>query len=365
MSAAAIPALLAGIYYLLALVAAIRHALARAPQANSLPPVSILKPIHGRDPNFYEAIRSYATQDYPEFEMLFGVRDPADPALADIERLAREFPHRDIRVVRVTRATRNEKVGALADMAAQARRRVLLVSDSDISVDPGYLRGVVAPLEDAGVGVVTCLYRARAESAASRWEALGLATEFAPSVLVARLLGMTQFALGSTMVFRAEQIERIGGFEAIADYLADDYQLGARVAALGYRVVLAKTVVATEFGRGTWRDVWRHQLRWARTIRVSRRAGYFGYVVTHATVWSLVAMAAGAWWLGLSALAMRLAAGVVTASAVLSDQTAARGFLLIPARDLWGFAVWLCGLYGDRVEWRGQPIRLSRNGEIL
>ena len=364
MNYAAIPAVLAGIYYMLALVAAIRHPLAREHQTAFLPPESILKPIHGRDPHFYEAIRSQAAQDYPEFEILFGVRDPADPAVADIERLQREYPQRGIHLVPVTRKTRNGKVGALADLAAQAKYPVLLVSDSDICVEPGYLRSVVAPLEDAGVGMVTCLYRARGESRPSRWEAIGVATEFVPSVLVARLVGVAEFALGSTMVFRAEQIARIGGFMAVADYLADDYQLGARVAALGYRVALAKTVVETELGCATWREVWRHQLRWARTIRVSQRGGYIGYAVTHATIWSIVAIAAGAWPAGVAALAMRMAAGIVTATAVLRYRGGVRDFMLIPARDLWGFAIWICGLFGDTVEWRGIKLKLTRDGKI-
>jgi len=349
---------------MLALVAAIRHPLAREHQTAFLPPESILKPIHGRDPHFYEAIRSQAAQDYPEFEILFGVRDPADPAVADIERLQREYPQRGIHLVPVTRKTRNGKVGALADLAAQAKYPVLLVSDSDICVEPGYLRSVVAPLEDAGVGMVTCLYRARGESRPSRWEAIGVATEFVPSVLVARLVGVAEFALGSTMVFRAEQIARIGGFMAVADYLADDYQLGARVAALGYRVALAKTVVETELGCATWREVWRHQLRWARTIRVSQRGGYIGYAVTHATIWSIVAIAAGAWPAGVAALAMRMAAGIVTATAVLRYRGGVRDFMLIPARDLWGFAIWICGLFGDTVEWRGIKLKLTRDGKI-
>ena len=150
---------------------------------------------------------------------------------------------------------------------------MLLVNDSDIVVEPGYLRAVAAPLADPAVGLVTCLYRARAESWPSRWEALGIATEFAPSVLVARLLGVAEFALGSTMAFRAEDLREIGGFAAIADYLADDYQLGRHISALGYRIEFAPVVVETDLGAESWADAWRHQLRWSRTIRVSRPVG--------------------------------------------------------------------------------------------
>jgi ceramide glucosyltransferase len=214
------------------------------------------------------------------------------------------------------------------------------------------------------VGVVTCLYRARAESGPSRWEAIGLETEFVPSVLVARLIGQAAFALGSTMVFRAEQIRQIDGFEAVEDYIADDYQLGARVAALGYEVALAKTVVETDLGGENWGAVWRHQLRWARTIRVSRPGGYFGYVVTHATLWAMVALAAGSWRIAAAAITARMTAGLLTSAAVLGERQILTDFWLIPARDLWGFAVWVCGLFGNTVQWRDKKLRLSRDGKI-
>jgi ceramide glucosyltransferase len=361
---AALPALIAALYYLLALVAAIGRLFARDLPATILPQVSILKPIHGHDPAFYDAIHSHAIQDYPEFEMLFGVNVPDAGAIADIERLAAEFPERHIRLVRTDQGANNGKVGVLAELAKLARGPILLVNDSDISVDQGYLRKVVAPLQDPRVGVVTCLYRARAESGPSRWEAIGLETEFVPSVLVARLIGQSGFALGSTMVFRAEQIRQIGGFEAVQDYVADDYQLGARVAALGYKVALVRTVVETDLGGEKWGEVWRHQLRWARTIRVSRPGGYFGYVVTHATLWALVALAAGAWRTALAVIALRMAVGVLTSAAVLGERQILSDFYKIPARDLWGFAVWVCGLFGDTVQWRDKTLRLLKDGKI-
>ena len=212
----AIPAIAAAVYYCLVIVAAARWRPARAAaSARSLPPLSILKPVHGRDPRFYEAILSHAAQDYPEFEILFGVNTPGDPALQDIVRLQGEFPALRIEIAIVPTLAPNAKVGVLEELARRARYNVLLVNDSDIAVGPGYLRAVTAPLEDPGVGLVTCLYRAGADSWASRFEALGIATEFAPSVLVARLLGVAEFALGSTMVFRAETLRRIGGFAAI------------------------------------------------------------------------------------------------------------------------------------------------------
>jgi ceramide glucosyltransferase len=226
------------------------------------------------------------------------------------------------------------------------------------------LAAVAAPLADPKVGLVTCLYRAAAESWASRWEALGIATEFAPSVLVARLLRWGDFALGSTMALRADSLRKIGGFEAIQDFLADDFQLGRRIAKAGYRLVFAPTVVETDLGSESWADTWRHQLRWSRTIRVSDPGGYFGYVITHATLWSLVAAANGAWRIAAICMAVRITAGVAAGAGVLGDRNVLRRWYLIPVRDLAGFAVWLCGLFGSTVMWRGQRLRLQHDGRL-
>lgn len=362
----ALPALAATAYYFLAIIAVFKwQAHARQDTQSRTPvPLSILKPIHGRDPQFYEAIRSHADQDYPEFEILFGVSDPYDPALEDIERLQDEFPHLSISVRMVLTKAPNAKVGVLAELAKYARHPLLLVNDSDIVVEPGYLRAVTAPLDDPKIGMVTCLYRANSESWASRCEALGIATEFAPSVLVARLLGVVDFALGSTMVFRADALREFGGFSTIAGFLADDYQLGHHIAELGYRIEFAPVVVETDLGGESWEQTWRHQLRWSRTIRVSRPAGYYGYVVTHATLWALVAFAAHQWWAGITALTVRMIAGTLVGIAVLKDRHVGTDFWLIPLRDLFGFAVWLCGVFGHHVDWRDRRLRLEADGRI-
>ncbi|HZT30415.1 MAG TPA: bacteriohopanetetrol glucosamine biosynthesis glycosyltransferase HpnI [Bryobacteraceae bacterium] len=364
----ALPALAAAIYYLLALVAAMRWdhqaATGAPPSGGDCVPISILKPVHGRDPRFYEAIRSHATQEYPEYEILFGVSDPRDPAIADIRQLMQEFPGRSIRLIVTDPRTANRKVGVLEELAAAARYPWLVVNDSDIVVAPDYLSDVARPLEDPRVGVVTCLYRARAESRPAQWEAIGLATEFMPSVLVARLIGVSEFVLGSTMVFRAAHLRKIGGFAKLGEFLADDYQLGKRITDLGYHVAFARTVVETNLGAESWREAWRHQVRWARTIRVSRTGGYYGYVVTQATFWALVAMAAGAWRLGLATLFIRLASGLHVGVKTLGDRALLRQFWLIPLRDLWGFAIWLAGGFGESVEWRGETLTLTPDGRI-
>jgi ceramide glucosyltransferase len=360
----AAPAIVAGVYYLIALVAGVVRLRLREPLARTTPPVSILKPVRGRDPRFYEAIRSHATLNYPGYEILFGVRDPADPAVADIRRLQAEFPLRDIQLVLTKRDAPNGKVAVLAELARLARHPILLVNDSDILVDPDYLRRVVAPLDDPQTGLVTCLYRACAESWPGCWEAIGIATEFAPSVLVAPLVGVDGFALGSTMVFRAAQLAEIGGFDALECYLADDYQLGTHIARLGYRVRLSQVVVATNLSGASWGEVWRHQLRWSRTIRVSRTAGYYGYLATQAAFWSVIAAVAGHWWIALAVIGARLAAGLVVGRGVLRDRQVSRFWYLMPLRDLWGFAVWVAGLSGDTVDWRGQKLRLSADGKV-
>jgi ceramide glucosyltransferase len=364
---AAIPALLAAVYYLLVIVAAARWrgSMTWHNHVNwDPPPLSVLKPVHGRDPKFYEGIFSHAIQDYPKFELLFGFTDPSDKAIVDVRRLQREFPRLRIEIVIVETNAPNAKVGVLAELARRASYPLLLVNDSDIVVEPGYFRAVTAPLHNPEIGLVTCLYRADAESWASRAEALGIATEFMPSVLVARLLGQGEFALGSTMVFRAAALAEMGGFASITKYLADDYQLGSHIRALGYRIEFAAMAVETDLGGETWADTWRHQLRWSRTIRVSRPAGYYGYGITHGTVWALVAFAAGHWWAGAIALGLRLLAGLVVGAGILRDRHTRRYFWLMPLRDLFGFAVWAGGLFGQEVQWRDRRLELHADGSI-
>ncbi len=343
-------------YNLLAIAGALKFR-RRHNVPNFQPPVSILKAVRGGDPQFYEAIRSHALLQYPAFEILFGVEDPNDPAVHDIERLRQEFPALSIRWFQTASDAPNRKVGSLEILVGHATFETLLVNDGDITVEPDYLTRVLGLLADDTVGMVTCLYCGRGTSLASRAEALGIATEFAPSVLVARLLSTTGFALGSTMAFRRRELDSIGGFHAIREYLADDYQLGARISALGKRVAMADTVVETNLGAGSWSSVWKHQVRWSRTIRVSRPAGYFGYLVTQATFWCLVAALFGHPQIALAGLTVRmLSAALRVENLVL--------LAAVPLRDLFGFAVWCAGISGNIVEWRGTRFRLLPDGRI-
>ena len=362
----AIPAVMGGCYYGLALVAAfLRRKAAVGPLGREFPSLSVLKPVHGAGDRLYEAVASHVRQDYPAaFEVLLGVCESDAAALEEIARVRAAFPDAPIRVVTACTRMHNAKVGSLVDMAAAARYPVLVINDADIRVEPDYLRKVVGPLANPAIGLVTALYRAVGQSFAARMEALGVATEFAPSVLVARLLGVAEFALGSTMAVRKEDVARIGGFQAIGDYLADDYQLGLHITRLGLHVAFADTVVETTLGAGGWAEVWRHQVRWSRTIRVSRPSGYYGYVVTQATFWACVAAAAGYWETAAATVGVRMIAGLAASDGVLKDRAATARFWLMPLRDLFGFAVWLAASVGKTVEWRGMRLRLTRDGRI-
>lgn len=352
-------------YQLAAIAASLRHLRRRPPARGWAPGVSLLKPVRGVEPWFEEAVRSHAAQDYPEFEILFVAGEPDDPAIEVIRRVMAEFPAAPIRIlVGKTRAP-NGKVGLLVDAAREARYPILLVNDGDIVVPPDYLHTVVAPLEDPQCALVTCLYRARASSLPGWWEALGIAADFAPGVLVAPLVGVREFGLGATLVFRAADLKRIGGFESVASYLADDYQLAKRLTGLGGRAILSTTVVETATGGETWSGVWKHQVRWARTIRVSRPGGYRGLPVTHSGLWALVAMAAGCWSWALGVAVIRILAGWAAGWMLLGSPVVRRGWALIPLWDLWAFAVWVAGLVGDTVEWRGRRLRIGPKGRIL
>ena len=358
------PAILSAGYYAFAFVAALRRLREEKPTSSFAPPVSILKPVRGSDERFAEAIASHAVQNYPEYEILFGVSDPADPARAEVEKLARDHPSLPIRLIATPTDAPNRKAGILDALAKQARFPFLLVNDGDILVTRDYLREVIAPLRDERIGLVTCLYRGSAGSFAGQSEALGIATEFAPSVLVARQVGVNEFAMGSTLAFRARELERIGGFAALRDYLADDYQLGKRLTGLGLGVVLARPVVETWLGAGTWREVWKHQIRWARTIRVSRAGGYYGYGITHTVFWCLLALITGSAVTALACYAVRAISGLFIAARVMRDQNALALWWWLPGRDLFGFAVWAAGLVGNKVEWRGERLHIDSAGQI-
>jgi ceramide glucosyltransferase len=340
----------------------------------SPPPVSILKPLKGTDPEMWESFRSHAEQDYPDFELIFGVSDASDPACAVVRELQEKYPSCPIKLIVCEQALgTNVKVSNLAQMLPAAIHEILLVNDSDIRVPPKYLQQVIAPLADPQVGLVTCLYRAEpARTIGSRLEALGIATDFVPGVLTARLLeNGLRFGLGSTLAFRRADLAVIGGFESILGYLADDYELGRRIAVTGKRVELSSTTVTTFLPAYTLGEFWRHQLRWSRTIRDARPGGYLGLLFTFGLPWSIALLvvssgAIWAWILFALTYAARLVVGLMTAARVLKDRNVLRNVFWLPVRDLLAPVIWIAGLSGNRIHWRGEDFylkdgRLSKN----
>ena len=349
-----------------------RKTLAQPPLPDSqLPPLSILKPLKGVDPEIWESFCSHCEQECPEFQiqiqMIFGVSDPADPAIEVVRKLQSKYPNREIELIVCDRVLGpNIKVSNLVQMLPAARHELLLVNDSDIRVPSDYLRKAITPLADASVGLVTCLYHAVASpTLGSRLEALGISTDFVPGVLSARFLEKgLHFGLGSTLAFRRRDLEAIGSFEALLDYLADDYELGRRIAATGKRVELSAATVTTFLPAYTLRQFFRHQLRWSRTIRDARRWGYAGLLFTFGLPWALVTLlvaqgAAWAWALFALTFAARLAVGFVAAVVVLHDRQALSNIFLLPLRDLIAPFIWAAGFLGNRIHWRGDVFDLK------
>jgi ceramide glucosyltransferase len=293
-----------------------------------------------------------------------------------IERLKLEFPRRAIRLMICARNLgANIKVSNLAQMLLEAKHEIILVNDSDIRVQPDYLRRVTAPLGDPQVGLVTCLYRGvPGRTLGSRLEALGISTDFSAGVLAARQLeGGIRFGLGSTLAFRRRDLDAIGGFEALVDYLADDYEIGRRIAERGLEVRLSDVVVETFLPAYTLREFIDHQLRWARTIRDSRRWGYLGLVLTFGIPWALLALVLSlslgrgvlaAWLLLVGVSSLRVAVALLVGWSVLRDRQLLPLLPLLPLRDLVALLVWIASLAGHTVVWRGESFRL-KNGRLV
>ena len=333
------------------------------------PGVSVLKPVRGVDARMYAGLVSHCVQEYAgEYELVFGVNSLEDAAVAEVVRLRVEWPDVAIRLVECPeRLGANGKVSNLAQMVRAARFEHVVVNDSDIRVSPRYLSGVMAPFVDDGVGLVMVLYVGRVEGGVwSKLEAMGIATDFAVGVLTARKLeGGIRFGLGSTLATTKTALAAIGGFEALVDQLADDYELGARLARAGYRVELAHEVVETSVPAYSLRGFCEHQLRWARSTRDSRRWGYVGMGVTYMLPWAMAAVVAsgGALWsfsLLSMALLVRVSVALTVGVGILRDGQVLRDFWLLPVRDCFGLFFWAWSYASDVVVWRGERFRLRR-----
>jgi len=339
------------------------------PDGNA-PGVSVLKPLKGMDAEAMANFESFCLQDYPaDTEILFGVSDPDDPVVRVVEGLQARHPECAIALHVLPEDGGNPKATLLHQLAARARYDVLVTSDSDIRVPPDFLRNAVAPLADPAVGLVTFPYRGTSPvTFTARLEALHMTGSFLPSALVGRrVLGM-RFALGASLALRRHDLERIGGFAAVTPYLADDYQLGVRIARLGLRVHLADTVVASVLGATSFREQWEREVRWARSTRVSRPLEYPGMLLTHTLPLAVayVPLAGASSWawtvLGLSVVLRLGVAWRVTVLAGARDNL--RWLPWLPVRDMLSAAVWLVGAVGTGVTWRGRHFRVRPDGRM-
>lgn len=353
-------------YMVLAIVAVIlKQPRSRAREnADGLPPVTVLKPLCGNEPCLYETLRSFCLQEYPEYQIIFGVRDSTDEACLVVERLVREFPNLDLKLVIDERVCgQNLKVSNLSNMLAWVRHDYIVISDSDVFVERDYLRRIVALLKKPNVGLVTCMYRARAlGSMASRFGALFIDDWFMPAVMVSRLLGVQSFVSGVTMALRRDVLSEVGDFDEVTDFLADDYLLGCAVRKLGLQTVIAPFFVETVVAEDNLYDVAQHELRWMSTIRSVQPIGYTFSGITCGITMPLfgVLISGGASfpaYLFGGALLLRLALHCLS-----TKQSPARFFgsiWLLPARDLFVFGVWAAGFLYRFVNWREKAIAVS------
>jgi ceramide glucosyltransferase len=365
-------ALAAG-YAVVALVAAVLWQMRRRMPINSrrLPPVTVLKPLCGAEPGLYQNLRSFCAQDYPQFQLIFGVRDPADPALAVVERLRAEFPSLPIEVVvNPQQHGTNSKVSNLINMAARARHHVLAMADSDVRVGPDYLSTVTAPLLDHAVGLVTCLYRGvPTRQFCSRLGAMYINEWYMPSVRVAWLFGYQGYASGQSLCLRRDTLQAIGGLQAMANHLAEDHRLGELVRALGLRLVLSPYMLKAEHHEQDLDSLVRHEVRWMRTIRVLRPRSFPLIFLTFSLPLAILGIALSAAAQSVSTTTWALLGITLLARLLLhlvprlrDDRLLFWDFWLLPVRDLMICWVWCRSFLTSRVTWRGSEFEVDADG---
>ncbi len=347
---------------------------------NYTPPVSLLKPVRGTDFASYENYASFCRQDYPEYEILFAVNEGADLAVPLIHRLIAEFPARQIRLlIGAEKLGANRKVNKLARLSREAQYEILVLTDGDVRVGPNYLREVVAPFVDEGTGAVTSFYRGIAEkNLGAELEAIGASSDFFAGVLMAEWTEGMNFALGASIVTTKRWLSKMGGFESIAGMLADDYELGLRIAEAGGRVLLSRETVWTMYPAQTAKSFWNHQLRWARTVRLCRPLSYLGLIFTLGLPWALLAvMVAPTKWIAAAYLLAYVVLRHVMAWTVgvwgVGDDVLRRKLWLVPLRDALYSAVWVASFVSNRITWGGEqyimqkgqmvPAKVSRAGD--
>jgi ceramide glucosyltransferase len=375
LSIALVGLLTSSFYLLLVAVAVLRFRRKRRSVIHSdLPPLTLLKPVHGNEPQLRESLESFFCLNYPRFEIIFGARSSEDPAFVTIRELMRKYPHVPVKLISVGEPPwANAKCWSLVKMLQEASYDHLVISDSDVEVSPDYLRELVPPLLQPDVGCVTTVYRGKPTNGLwTRLEALGMSVEMTSGVLVAEMLEGMKFALGPTMAVRRDVLQQIGGFANFGDYCSDDFLLGQKIAAAGYKVVLSPHVIDHVVLHESLRQSALHQVRWMKSTRYSRPKGHLGMALTFAMPYGVLALLAGA-----SASRPLLSAVVFAASylnrAVLSvvaglgavrDRRSLYYCWLYPVRDLMAFAVWLASYFSDEIRWRGECYRLEVGGKM-
>jgi ceramide glucosyltransferase len=363
-------ALVAGslVYCVLTVLAALRYRAVVPTETVERPPISILKPLAGVDDGLEENLRSFFEQKYPYFEILFAVRSASDPAIEVAERLRARYPAIPSRLIVTGEPPYpNAKVYSLDLMLAAASHDLIVMADSDIRVTPSMIATIAAEFADPAVGMATCPYRAvPGPSFWSTLEAIGLNTEFIGGVLVARMLDGMKFALGPTIAARRATLAGIGGFDAVKDFLAEDFVMGNRAAEMGYGVILSSYVIEHRIGAQKLAANLRHRLRWNRSTRRSRPWGYVGQLFTNPLPLALLFWAAAPeWWVVVAlTLIFRATAGWATAGVALADPLVRRLWWLVPFQDLVSFAAWLGGFFGNTITWRGRKYYLQADGRF-
>ena len=338
---------------------------------NFRPPVSLLKPVHGVDFGTYENFASFCRQNYPEYEVLFCVNDLSDPAVPFIQKVTSDFPQIPIRLLSGAESVgTNRKVNNLALLAKEARYEILVQTDADVRVGPDFLREVAAPFANPATGVASCFYRGIVEAdLRAEIEAIGAVTDLLAGAMVADWKEGVTFALGAAVATTKTWLAKIGGYEALADYLADDYEIGNRIYKAGAHVLLSREPVWTMYPAQTWRGFWSHQVRWARTTRLVRPISYFGMVITHGLAWA-VAVAFCAPNVQIAAtylfayLVLRLSLAWTAGVWGLGDELVKRKLWLVPIRDAIHFAVWIAAFSSNRVHWSGKDYKITK-GKML
>jgi ceramide glucosyltransferase len=352
-----------------------RRVLAARPAGQFTPPMSLLKPVHGAEPGLEANLKTFFQQDYPEYEILFCARWENDPGLEIARRVAARYPRVPVKFLTTGEPDYiNAKAASMELMEAAASHEILVISDSDVRVTPGYLRAVALPFADTSVGAMCCPYRGVAAEGGlwARLEAVGMSVEMTAGVLVARRLEGMQFVLGPTMAFRREAIRRMGGFRVTADYCADDFVLGNETFKLGQKVVLSHYVIDHMVLNSSFLDSLKHQVRWMKSTRFSRPKGHLGTALTFSMLFGIAAWIAAAWlghpWFGLAlfgwSLATRWALAIGVGRLVVHDASWFGLLVLYPLRDLMGFGFWAASYLGRRVLWRGHEYELLPGGKM-